>query len=170
MKDGLNKRRRLGVAVAVQLLLVGLLLSPSLVDGFGAREITLITAPVDPRDLLRGQYLTLRYGVNQVRAGADVQPGRAAYVPLREGAGGIWTGERATSERPSSGVFLKGQVEWTNQGRANLSYGIERFYLSEETAGSEAAQASGGLQARVSVAPSGRARLLQLWRGDERIR
>lgn len=170
MRRALTPRGRLGLAVAAQLGLVGGLVSPAVLDGFGAREVLLKTAPVDPRDLLRGQYLTLGYPVSRVEAGPGVQSGRVAYVPLERGPDGFWTGKRAVSARPGSGVFLRGRVLWTNGGKATLNYGIERFYLSEDGARVEEGRGAAGLRARVRVSPSGRARLLELWRGETRIR
>ncbi|UQN08485.1 GDYXXLXY domain-containing protein [Deinococcus sp. QL22] len=170
MKRPTSPQGRLGLAVAIQLLLVGGLLSPAVLDSFGAQEIMLKTAPVDPRDLLRGQYLTLGYGVSRVQPGPDVKAGQLAYVPLQKGSDGLWTGERAVSLRPGAGVFLRGRVQWSSGGQVTLNYGIERFYLSEEAARVEEGQGAAGLRARVRVSPSGRARLLELWRENERIR
>ncbi|SMB81279.1 GDYXXLXY domain-containing protein [Deinococcus hopiensis] len=170
MRRTVGPRERLALAVTAQLLLVGGLLSPALLDSVRAQEVMLETAPVDPRDLLRGQYLTLAYRVSRVQAGPDVNGGQVAYVPLRKSSKGVWTGERAVATRPGGGVFLQGRVQWINAGQATLNYGIERFYLSEEAARSEEGRGAAGLRARVRVAPSGRARLLELWRENERIR
>jgi len=156
--------------VAAQLLLVAGLLSPALLDSVGAQEVILETAPVDPRDLLRGQYLTLGYRVSRVQAGPDVKDGQVAYVPLEKGRSGVWTGERAVANRPETGVFLRGRVQRISADQANLNYGIERFYLSEEAARVEEGRGAAGLRARVRVAPSGRARLLELWRENAQIR
>ena len=170
MRRPVGSRERLGLAVAAQLLLVGGLLSPALLDSVGAQEVMLETVPVDPRDLLRGQYLTLGYRVSRVQAGPDVKGGQFAYVPLHKSVNGLWTGERAVASRPGTGVFLRGRVQWISAGQATLNYGVERFYLSEEAARIEEGRGAAGLRARVRVAPSGRARLLELWRENARIR
>ena len=76
----------------------------------------------------------------------------------------------ATAERPASGVFLRGRVQWVEGGRAVLNYGLERFYVSEDAARLEEERGASGLRARVRVAPSGRARLLGLSRDGVEIR
>ena len=163
-------RARLGWAVGAQLALAGGLLLPLVLDSFGAATVTLKTEPVDPRDLLRGRYLILGYGVSRARAGSGVEEGRPAYVPLTRGADGVWSGGEALARRPASGVFLKGQVQWLSGGRAFLNYGLERFYLSEGAAPQQERLGTAGLLASVQVARSGRARLLGLSRDGVEIR
>lgn len=165
-----SPRARLGWAVGAQLALAGGLMLPLVPDHFGATTVTLRTEPVDPRDLLRGQYLVLGYSVSRVRAGAGVEEGRPAYVPLTRGSDGVWTGSEALAQRPASGVFLKGQVGWVSGGRASLNYGLERFYLSESAALQQERLGTAGLLASVKVARSGRARLVGLSRNGAAIR
>ncbi|ACO47122.1 GDYXXLXY domain-containing protein [Deinococcus deserti] len=164
----LTAARRLSLAVAAQLALAFGLLVPGTVDRLNGQEITLETRLADPRDVLRGQYMTLEYPISRVAADPDVKAPGVAYVPLVERAG-LWTGDRATSRRPTSGIFLRGRVQAVVDGQALLTYGLERFYLSE-TAAQEQVQASGELRARVLVGASGRSRLLGLSRGGVAIR
>jgi uncharacterized membrane-anchored protein len=161
---------RLVLAVGVQLLLVLGMLTPALTAKIGAQEITLRTAPVDPRDLLRGNYLTLSYDVSTVKAaGAELNTaGQLAYLPVRQ-VGEIWTGDQATEAQPEGGVYLRGRVVYKQDGRVRINFGIERFYLSEGAA-AQNNRATAGLLARVTVGRGGKAYLHALTRNGELVR
>ena len=49
-------------------------------------EIRLKVKPVDPRDLLRGQYVALKYDISeiQVKKSEDFERGKTVYVSLKE--------------------------------------------------------------------------------------
>lgn len=105
------------------------------------------TAPLDPRDLFRGDYVRLQYEVSAVpHAKADsavVDPvkkhqyGRTVYAPLIIGEGGLAEVSGLVSEKPASGLFLKGRtaVPWRfgilSQEMMAVEYGIEAYYLQE---------------------------------------
>lgn len=115
----------------------------------GAESITVETVPVDPRDMFRGDYVTLDYefssirGVRSFRDGdewkeeqifdaseLDAQSraggirGRTVYTVMEKGDDNIWEPVKMTLKRPQSGVFLKG---YCNGWRVN--YGIDSFYV-----------------------------------------
>ena len=63
-------------------------------------EVVLKTEPVDPRDLLRGDYVTLGYSISNFpateiegEANARVEESSPVYVALKKGADGIWVKE-----------------------------------------------------------------------------
>ena len=72
--EGRSVRRRVLIQVA---LLAVMVIDRVQILRDGA-EVTLQTRPVDPRDLLRGDYVVLRYDISEVPAGPlKDQPARA---------------------------------------------------------------------------------------------
>ncbi len=121
------------------------------------REIVLDVIPVDPRDLLRGDYVRLGYTISRL-AGAIVEiperpyKGMPIFVTLEhQGKPGEekWVAVAATAVRPAmpesgSKIVLQGSLQWwwpyqrdrqTNKGspEMNLSYGIETYFVPEST-------------------------------------
>jgi len=120
-----RRRRAFVLLVAAQALLpLGLI-------GWNERalasgtEVTLRTAPVDPIDLFRGRYVTLRY---EIAPGGAIRPeGATVFVPLTR-AGDVWTGGQP-SLSPPDGTFIRGVV--TPSG---IRFGIERYFTDEDEA------------------------------------
>ena len=127
-------------------------------------EVLLKTAPVDPRDLLRGDYVILTYDVSTISTtsiiGQKPEAGDAArlHVRLKPGADGFWTVSEASFDplpvEDGSVVLLSQPVtiydwEWQNAGNLTVSYGIERFYVPE---GEGRPIEDGRNEGRVSVA------------------
>jgi len=113
-------------------------------------EVVLKVVPVDPRDLMRGDYVRLRYDNMSIVNGtmtAEGWPERDVYIPLWLG---LEAGEDGLSKvtsihfaKPESGssnaVYLKSKpvmVYAADKSRANdimfsLQFGIERYYVPE---------------------------------------
>ena len=143
--------RLIVAAVAVALLQIGFLSwmiagrAAVLRDG---REVLLKVEPVDPRELLRGDYVRLGYDISRLPGSIFVPPPastqssyeeRPVWVLLKPGEGGVYGAANAATERAAlpdpgaDGVVLKGTIgslpALEAEGRA--TYGIERFYLPE---------------------------------------
>jgi uncharacterized membrane-anchored protein len=127
-------------------------------------DVLLKTAPVDPRDLLRGDYVILSYDISAISTtsvtGIRPQEGEVArlHVRLTPGADGFWIVSQASFEpleaQAGSVVLLTQPItiygwEWENAGNLMVSYGIERFYVPE---GEGRPIEDGRNQGRVSVA------------------
>ncbi|WP_306117868.1 MULTISPECIES: GDYXXLXY domain-containing protein [unclassified Roseitalea] len=111
------------------------------------QEVVLRTAPVDPRDLLRGRYVRLGYeaasiegpALDPLRAaleGVDAQRDLTVYVSVEAGPDGVFEPVRVSLEPPPGGVFLRGTANYASAQTVNLSvdYGIDRFYTNEHRA------------------------------------
>jgi uncharacterized membrane-anchored protein len=122
---------RLAIAAAVlfQVLVLVVMILGQTVPYVGARTVLLHVEPVDPRDLFRGDYVTLSYAITRTPSG-KYQPGQSIYVRLDPDADGrhYHPGEFLL-EPPASGVFIRGKAE--AYGRA--TYGIESYYVQEGT-------------------------------------
>ncbi len=127
-------------------------------------EVLLKTAPVDPRDLLRGDYVILTYDISSISTtsvtGTRPDEGDVAklYVRLKPGSDGFWIVSQASFDplaaEDGSVVLLSQPItiygwEWENAGNLFVSYGIERFYVPE---GEGKPIEDGRNEGRVSVA------------------
>ena len=135
--------------------------------------ILLETQPVDPRDLLRGDYVRLNYTISTVPRGeffapalaADVLPGTTVYVALApSGTNGFYQLARASTEwfTPASNeVVLRGQVAqswWTSAGPIRVEYGLEKYFVAEGTG-----HPTGKLTVQAAVTKSGRANIREVF-------
>jgi uncharacterized membrane-anchored protein len=139
------------------------------------REIRLEVVPIDPRDLFRGDYVTLSYAISRVRSEAlagddDFAYGDTIYVTLSDPA----TAAAITHAQPASGLFLKGTVSAVDNrsqcenGTAacpayGVDYNLEKFFVPEGTGRElEKLRNEQKISVDVAVAPDGRAALKRL--------
>ncbi|MGA2797590.1 MAG: GDYXXLXY domain-containing protein [Thermoguttaceae bacterium] len=128
--------------------------------------ILLRVVPVDPRDIFRGDYVTLGYECSRIPAQgiaglrnyqnydfSKVQ-GQTVYVALApEPDGKHWRPEQYSTERPKQGIYLRGQI----QGR-QIQYGIESYFVQEGKGRDyENAVRNRKLSAKISVTAGGEA-------------
>ena len=144
------------------------------------KAILLETRPVDPRDLLSGDYLMLNYKINDVPTNLfsppvkkDLPPGTQIFVALAPGTNQFYVVTRASTNSlaPSSDaeVVLSGRstyARWNATNSVHVEYGIERYYVAEGTGNPPVLRGNSGHgkpTARVVVTESGRARLQQVF-------
>jgi uncharacterized membrane-anchored protein len=112
-------------------------------------EVLLKVEPIDPRDLLRGDYVRLGYEINAVPltavvnrpAGTMLTEAVDIYVRVRKDTDGYWRVASASLNEPLAAApgadeaDIRGTVApgWTlNEGDSlRADYGIDRFYLPE---------------------------------------
>ncbi|MDR0563502.1 MAG: GDYXXLXY domain-containing protein [Azoarcus sp.] len=122
--------------------------------------VLLETRSVDPRDILRGDYVILRYEIENIenmlenaiqKSGGDAydQRGKDFFVILERDKNGIGRLKSVSLSRPSEGLYIKGNAsEWNS-----VDYGINAYYVPEGT-GYEMEnrlRGSDGVRARVDV-------------------
>ncbi|MDK1492277.1 GDYXXLXY domain-containing protein [Sinorhizobium sp. 7-81] len=142
------------------------------------KDVLLRSAPVDPRDLLRGDYVILTYDISRispdiVAGGLPEETTRAVlFVRLREQADGFWgpveasfgplaqtTDSVVIRSLPFSYYPLLGAPPQTLQP----NYGIERYYVPEgEGRVLETARDAHALSVNVRVNTDGRAQIRQV--------
>ncbi|WP_181257436.1 GDYXXLXY domain-containing protein [Pseudaminobacter soli (ex Li et al. 2025)] len=146
------KNRLLISAVALALIQIGFL---SWIIGSRAmilrngQEVLLKVEPVDPRDLLRGDYVRLGYEASSVPAklivNRDVEASAAAdgpiHVRLKKGEDGFWHPVAAALGAGFANAPGEDEVDvlgttssgWAQDEEAvlHVDYGIGRFYLPE---------------------------------------
>ena len=175
-----HERAVLGTTLAFQLaVLTGMIALHAAPLMFG-ETIRLKVEPVDPRDLMRGDYVILSYDISRVpKDGIEGIPDakdtswrywsrdqwmeeRIVYVTLEpEADGKLWRGVKASVNKPASGRFIRGKyVRYGWRGLPEIRFGIEAFYVQEGTGRTlEQARNARHLTAEVALLSSGKAAL-----------
>lgn len=115
------------------------------------KEVMLRVVPVDPRDLFRGDYVILSYGISVISADQrvfysygdtyqdSVYTGNTLYITLIKD-GDYYKGGNIYKTKPEEGLFIKGTAESgrrsysddeINNTGVRISYGIENFFVPE---------------------------------------
>ena len=113
-------------------------------------------APVDPRDLLSGDYLSLRYEISTLpERFQELEYGNQdVYITLQR-SGPLWEVQDVGKVPPTGGIpYLKGQ----GNGR-EIKYGIERYYVPE----GKGKNVPNDLYAQIAIQPGGIAQLKKLY-------
>lgn len=125
------------------------------------RSILVRTAPVDPRDLLRGQYMRLAYPMSRPASDSteiDEAPDGATVWVILEPDGEFHTPARTSLTEPanlgSGQIALRGRLE----GR-QIVYGIERYFVPEGTP----TPREGEITVRLRVADDGVPRIEEVY-------
>ena len=111
----------------------------------GGAEIRLAVQPVDPRDLLRGDYVVLGYPISRIErsmvvgtSGGELK-GRWLYVRLARGEESSFEPVSAALDEPPAEMRLENQIDLRgiiasepDAGEPiQVTYGIERYYVPE---------------------------------------
>jgi uncharacterized membrane-anchored protein len=106
--------------------------------------IHLRTAPLDPRDLFRGDYVRLNYEISRIPANmlkeadraAGIKKGAKIYVNLKEGPNGLYAPVDAAFQKPQEGLYLAGRIPYPHQklettNPIQVNYGIEAYFVEQ---------------------------------------
>ena len=131
--------------------------------------VLLETRPVDPRDLLRGDYVILSYKISAVATNLftpaltqSLPDGQPVFV-LLERRGAFHEIARAATEPlalADGQVLLKGRTRygWSPSPDVRLDYGLERYYVREGTG-----RPTGKLTVQAAVPASGQGLIRQVF-------
>ncbi|GGB49662.1 hypothetical protein GCM10011316_22210 [Roseibium aquae] len=151
------------ILIAVlQLGLIALPLFERLQVQLGGQEVTLELVPVDPRDLLRGDYVILNLAAGRLPAnlaveGQAIDRGDRVFVGLEKDEAGLAQPVRIATRRDAAGpLALAGTVERAGPDRIVIDYGIDAFFLPE------------GAGRRIERLPAERVQLVIALSGDGR--
>ena len=167
-----------GVAILVQCVLLVLMVVDRMQILREGREVTLQTQPVDPRDLLRGDYVVLRYDISQLPAGALAgKPAETrnpvVFVKLAPNASGLYEAVSVSAEPVTvmaAEILIRGRVSYscgsttrTFCDKLQIKYGLESYFVPEgEGRKLEQARNQQKLRVVAAVLPSGRAAIKRL--------
>ncbi|GGD97767.1 MULTISPECIES: GDYXXLXY domain-containing protein [Rhizobium] len=157
------------IVAGLQTLILGTIIQSRASILSNGAEVLLKTAPVDPRDFLRGDYVVLNYDISSVpvqtvSGGIPAEPGeRVLWVRLKKQEDGFWTVIESSfhelSPQPET-VILRSQPFYSGGLAAGdsirVEYGIERYYVPEgEGKPIEEARNDGNVAISVRVSPDG---------------
>ena len=116
------------------MIAVGLVVSKEMTIRTGT-TILLETIPVDPRDLLRGDYVMLNYRISNIDTSLlsgehSFNPAQTVYVGL-EKDGDFWNAVAISSSKPGQGTFISGRVKHSYGGHVIIEYGLESYFMPE---------------------------------------
>ncbi|WP_454642126.1 GDYXXLXY domain-containing protein [Bradyrhizobium liaoningense] len=172
-------------AVIIQCALLVLMVADRMQILREGTEVTLQTQPVDPRDLLRGDYVVLRYEISQLPAGALAgQPAAErnpdVFVKLAPNANGLYEAvsvHAAPVTVTAPEILIRSRVSHscgpagrTFCDKLTIKYGLESYFVPEGE-GKKLEQARNQQKLRVvaAVLPSGRAAIKRLLLDGEAV-
>lgn len=172
-------RSLLITACALQVAVIGYMVWNHIQPLWHGERIVVRAELIDPRDLLKGDYVTLSYDFSRLDKGEDLALRReleggkakdtvdrlprdtAVFVPMLKQPNGEWIGGKPTLIRPPSGIYLQGLTDDRRFAATSMRFGIEAFYVEEGTGKEwEKLRNSGLLKVTLAVLPSGQAGLV----------
>jgi len=168
----MNKRTKYLILASLVpiLILLGMTVTP-LYTLYKGKEIMLQTIPVDPSDPFRGDYVSLRFAVEEVPTGLvekdildqkDELYDARVYVSLKE-QDGIYVPTRVSLDKPDKGIYLKGNLQYFGRAWdpvkqmeteevAFIQYSIDKYFVEDNTGTEwEKASVKGEIVARAKV-------------------
>jgi uncharacterized membrane-anchored protein len=132
------------LAVLLQILVLAYMAAEREYIQRNGKVIHLRTAPIDPRNLFRGDYVRLNYEIsriplNKLKAAADIKElkkGAKLYIRLKEGPNGLYELVNAGVEKPNTGIYISGRTfyPYRNLQPGNpirVNYGIEAYFVEQ---------------------------------------
>lgn len=145
----ISKQTKFILAIALQAIIIFAIVIFKMSILTGGTDVLLKIAPVDPRDMLRGDYVTFQYDISNlssyISGGQQIRNGDTVYVVLRQ-RGKYWFAPNVQKTKPTDGeIFIKGRVEsggvdtqsdiFQNKKisnfRIHIVYGIEQYFIPE---------------------------------------
>ncbi len=135
------------------------------IPGFFGSPVLLKLMPVDPFDLIRGQYLTLNYEISSADEQEDVESEivKEVFVVLAPDRDGVYNKKRVSSNKndyflSEDEKLIRGLVK---NGR--LEFGIEELFMEK---GARLNERLTDVYAKVLLTKNGRAQLIGLVKKD----
>ena len=131
------------------------------------REVLLKTLPVDPRDILMGDYVILNYEIAQVRPyklKGGVKTGKYVYVTLTTDRNNVAEIKDMSYDKPSK-PYIKGKIGGCDttiplyKNGSCIKYGIESYYVKEDTGHEWERKLRDGMLVRVVIDRYGNAKI-----------
>jgi len=148
------RAKLLYLVLAVQILGLALLFGYHQ-SGLGYPVYMLKTAPVDPRDAFRGDYMILGYEISRLpeKYANGTFPDGEVFVILKP-EGDFWGIEEVSDWEPADGrPFLRADLQYRR-----LTYDLEKYFVPEGKG-----NPPGKITVAVAVRPDGRAQIKQLY-------
>ena len=106
----MTKQTKFILAITLQVAIIFAIIIFKLYVSFSGTKVMLRIAPVDPRHLLRGDYIALQYDISNLNCYAykgRIKNGDTVYVVLRQ-SGKYWVAQNVQKTKPIEGeLFTK---------------------------------------------------------------
>lgn len=141
------------------------------------KEFILPVIPVDPSDLLRGDYVILNYNISRINQDSsyfyseNLKLGDTVYVQVNNEVSieqlNVFTDLSQVYNSPNS-VVLKGRIQDIDDSSISVSYNIEKFFIQRGTGGEiEDGIRNGNAFVKISVDRFGNAVIKSLIIGEK---
>lgn len=125
-----------GLLALFQLALISIPLVDRLDVQLTGTVVPLELVPVDPRDLLRGDYVIINLAIGRIPrklAGAEsLKPGQSVFLELERDGEGPARPASVSTDLPGSGALaIAGIVRSSSAETVWIDYGIDAFFLPE---------------------------------------
>lgn len=180
----MTKQTKFILAIALQVIIIFVIIIFKLSVLTGGTDVLLKIAPVDPQDLLRGDYATFQYDISNIDSyyanSQQIRNGDTVYVVLRQ-SGKYWIVQSVQKNQPTGNdIFIKGGVEsgglesqtdpfsYNRFGgsRFHVVYGVEQYFIPEGE-GRNFSFWNKKAAARVAIDDKGNAVLKQIYVEDK---
>jgi len=149
---------KLAIILGVLFLILGGFILYVSIPLLGTKTAVLATQPVDPFDLIRGQYIIIRYEIDSIPPIDGAETGDNVYVSLMKDANGTSRYKSASLDKPSrDDLFIRGEITSIYESGMSVEYGIEQYFF-ERGARFE----TRGLEVEVKLSDNGGARIVEL--------
>jgi uncharacterized membrane-anchored protein len=125
----MKQNLRLIIGLVVLLGIAGsfiLYLSWPLITG---KTVILATHPVDPFDILMGQYININYDISNIPAIENAKDGNEVYVVITEDKDNLWKYQEALLTIPQDQTFIRGKIKSIYGDQMRIEYGIEQYFF-----------------------------------------
>ncbi|WNB91479.1 GDYXXLXY domain-containing protein [Bacillus sp. NEB1478] len=172
----MSKKRGWMIAAALQVLFLLFIAGSYYSIDYIGKEIKIKTEPIDPTDILYGDYVTLNFDISTVPIsewhGKEDLSNRGqshVYVLLEKNKDGYYGVSGVYPNKPEASgnqVILNARADrvWIGNGSADqlqLTYGFERYYVQENT-GKNLEEKASDMDVTIGVAPWGASKILSL--------
>lgn len=133
------------------------------------KEVLLRTIPVDPRDIIMGDYVILNYEIaqtNTILKNEYLPYNKEIYVTLDVDNDNVANIKWYSFNRPQNSLYLKGKLKGCNtiipfikSGKC-ISYGIENYYVKENTGHEIEKDLRNGALVKVKIDKNGNAKII----------
>jgi uncharacterized membrane-anchored protein len=137
-------------------------------------DVYLETIPVDPRDILRGDFVILDYKIStdkQVQTfinNNQLEAGQEFYIVLSRDETDTARVQSVSFGKPYNELFIKAQVGTEAWRRTQVELGIGKYFVPEGR-GREVERLRGDLRVLVSIDSYGTAKIKDIYNKDEKI-
>lgn len=129
------------------------------------KKVLLKTIPVDPKDLLMGDYVILNYDISRIPEeykNIEYKPNEEVYVVLKTDENNIATIDKIeTVSDKKEPLYIKGKISKCNMwGNSDcINYGIESYYVKEHTGKELENNLRNGAPVEISIDKNGNAKI-----------